>query len=339
MRQTLFFRLLIFALLLTTGVVVLGAYVRLSDAGLGCPDWPGCYGNMIVPSDPDTVTEANASYPNRAMEADKAWKEMIHRYFAGLLGMLVLALAVIAWRNRSDPRQPTVLPWFLVALIVFQSMLGMLTVTWLLKPLIVMGHLLGGLATLSLLWWLALRTGRLFSPANYPESDRWRFLAVVGLVVVVCQIALGGWTSANYAALACPDFPTCQGRWWPETDYGEAFTLWRGIGVDYEGGVLDNAARVAVHLTHRIGAVVTFLYLGLFGLWLWRKGDQSAVRNVGLALCLVLTLQVALGITTVIGHLPLPVAVAHNAGAALLLLTTVAVNHVLRSGGEPAPWT
>lgn len=327
-RRAWFHRLVLLGTVLTLGVVVLGAYVRLSDAGLGCPDWPGCYGRMLVPdTDHDTL---GAAY-GRPVETGKAWREMIHRYFAGTLGLVVLALALMATANRRSPRQPIVLPWLLLGLIVFQSALGMWTVTWLLKPVVVMAHLLGGLATLGLLWWLTLRTGNYFAPARDCESDGLRVWAVLALVVLVVQIALGGWTSANYAAMACPDFPTCQGRWWPEMDFAEGFTLWRGIGIDYEGGVLDNAARVAVHVTHRIGAVITGLFLGALGVALAGWGGDRMIRAAGVTLLAVLGMQIALGIATVVGHLPLAVAAAHNAGAALLLLTLIAVNHILRT--------
>lgn len=332
-HNRIFHRLALAATLLALCVVVLGAYVRLSDAGLGCPDWPGCYGHLDVPSAPHDVDQANAAYPDRPVEATKAWKEMMHRYFAGTLGLLILGLAILAWRNRHQPQQPLALPLFLVGLVVFQALLGMWTVTLLLKPVIVMAHLLGGLATLSLLWWLALRS-RSAHAAPDTGSAGLRSWALLGLVVVIAQIALGGWTSANYAALACPDFPTCQTQWWPTMDFREAFVLWRGVGMSYEYGVLDNSARVAIHMTHRLGALVVLCYIG----WLaWRTlstAQTKTVRVVGVVLALLLLTQVSLGIANVLLYLPLPVAVAHNGVAALLLLALVTLNHVLRSAGE-----
>ena len=333
-RRTLFHRLAWAALALTLVVVVLGAYVRLSDAGLGCPDWPGCYGRLDVPDEAHQIAEANAAYPHRPVEPAKAWKEMAHRYFAGTLGLMILALAALAWRRRSAPDQPVVLPLCLLALVVFQALLGMWTVTWQLKPVVVMAHLLGGLTTLGLLAWLVLRQGG-YGESSVVAADRaLRGYALLGLALLVAQIALGGWTSANYAALACPDFPTCQTHWWPPTDFREAFTLWRGLGVSYEGGVLANDARVTIHLMHRLGALIVFLYLG----WLsWRlvvTGRSRVVRFAGLAVAVLLIGQLALGIANVVLRLPLPVAVAHNAGAALLLLALVGLNHLLRP--EPA---
>jgi cytochrome c oxidase assembly protein subunit 15 len=331
-------RLVLAATLLALVVVVLGAYTRLSDAGLGCPDWPGCYGRLGAPVSEEARAAANAAFPERAVEPRKAWTEMIHRYAAGTLGLLVLALAVLAWIRRSDPGQPVALPALLLGVVVFQALLGMWTVTLLLKPLVVMGHLLGGFTTLALLWWLALQLGALRTggPALMAAGSTrpLRSWALLGLAVIYLQIALGGWVSANYAALACPDFPRCQGAWWPATDFADAFTLWRGTGVNYEFGVLDNTARVTVHLAHRIGAVVTLLYLGWLGLRaLGARRDPHVVLS-GIALLALIAVQVSLGISNVVLGLPLGVAVAHNAVGALLLLAVVTLNHMLR---PPSP--
>lgn len=332
MQSKAFLRLAWVALALTFVVVVLGAYVRLSNAGLGCPDWPGCYGHLDVPDGAEQITAANAVYPHRPVEPDKAWKEMVHRYFAGSLGLLILALAILAWRRRREPDQPVALPLVLLGLIVFQALLGKWTVTWQLKPIAVMAHLLGGMTTLGLLAWLVLRQGRygIRTPLLIDHGRALRGFALLGLLLVVAQIALGGWTSANYAALSCPDFPTCQGYWWPPMEFREAFTLWRGLGVSYEGGVLGNDARVTIHMMHRLGALVVLCYLG--GL-LWRllvSTPSQSVRLVSLAIVVLLCIQLSLGIANVLMRLPLPVAVAHNGGAALLLLSLVMLNHVLR---------
>lgn len=330
MQKSWFHRLSLFGVILTFGVVVLGAYVRLSDAGLGCPDWPGCYGRIVVPQSQQAIAQANDTYPHRALEAPKAWKEMIHRYFAGALGIVILALAILAIRHRHEAEQPLLLPLALLGLVIFQALLGMLTVTWLLKPIIVMGHLLGGMATLALMAWLCLRTGNYFfqPEASQPRYNTVRVLAVIGIILLVVQIALGGWTSSNYAALACPDFPSCQGQAWPPMDFANAFTLWHPLGINHEGGILDSAARTAIHMTHRLGALVVFLYFGSLAGLLWLQGS-GAVRASGMALGCALLLQVGIGISVVLEHLPLPLAVAHNAGAALLLLTLLTVNHIL----------
>jgi heme a synthase len=300
-------------------VVVVGAWVRLTDAGLGCPDWPGCYGQLVLPGDVAIQEDLAAAFPERPLDAGKAWREMFHRYLASTLGLLCLGLAALAWLNRSDPRQPNRLPYVLLALVVFQGLLGMWTVTLLLKPVIVMAHLLGGLTTLGALSWLSgWRPRRLDSP---PVSASF---AVVALAVLMGQIALGGWTSSNYAALACPDFPTCQTRWWPPiTDFREGFVMWRGLGVDYEGGVLDNPARVAIHFTHRLGAIVTTIVLSLFG-WLLLRNRES--KADGIAILIALALQLILGASIVLFGVPLAVAVGHNGVAALLLLTVLNAN-------------
>jgi len=329
MSKTYFGRLALFATLLGLCVVVLGAYVRLSDAGLGCPDWPGCYGHLVVPSDEALIAKANAAYPDRPVEAHKGWKEMIHRYFASTLGLLILAMAGIALARRKAADQQVLLPLLLVAVVIFQGILGMWTVTWQLKPVVVMGHLLGGLTTIGLLWWVTLRHRRWFQD-GVPASAAMRLLALLTLGVVVVQIALGGWTSANYAALACTDFPTCHGAWWPQADFAEGFVLWRGLGINYEFGVLDNPARVAIQLTHRIGAIVTLVVVLGLAAALLRHSPSRAARRVALAVLVLVLAQFALGVSNVLFSLPLPVAVAHNAGAALLFLALVTLNHAMR---------
>lgn len=313
-------------------VVVLGAYVRLSHAGLGCPDWPGCYGHLLgVPESAEEMEQANNAYPQRAVETDKAWKEVIHRYLAGLLGLLILLLAVVAWRGRNLAEQPVVLPVFLVVLVIFQALLGMWTVTLLLKPVIVMLHLLGGLAVLSLLWWLVLQT--MVMPGHQSKAVSTRMIIAVGLLLLLGQIALGGWTSANYAALACPDFPTCQGQWWPEADFREGFIFWRGLGINYEFGVLDSPARTAIHLSHRLLAIVVTVYwLVALTRILLSRGITKGARHVASITLILLFGQITLGITNVTMHLPVGIAVMHNGGAALLLLSVITLVYLFRSG-------
>ena len=320
----LFVRLARIGTVLALAVVMLGAWVRLTDAGLGCPDWPGCYGRLVVPDQSTSAVELGEHAAARPLEAGKAWREMIHRYLATTLGLVCVALAVIAWRNRRDPQQPWRTPLALVGLIVFQGLLGMWTVTLLLKPLVVVGHLLGGLTTLALLASLGRwRTSRL------PTADASaRALGVAAAAALLLQIALGGWTSANYAALACPDFPTCQTQWWPGiADFKDGFVLWRGIGIDYEGGVLDHPARVAVHFTHRLGAILAALLIALLG---WRLARESATRPDGIAVLAILLLQLTLGVSIVLFGVPLAVAVAHNGTAALLLLAVINANQRIR---------
>ncbi|MEW8029411.1 MAG: COX15/CtaA family protein [Candidatus Thiodiazotropha sp.] len=325
------YRLAVITCLLAFCVILMGAYVRLSDAGLGCPDWPGCYGKLVVPVDEKAVEDANRAYAERPLDQGKAWKEMVHRYLAGSLGIAILLLTILAWRNRRYVMQPLLLPTLLLLLVIFQAALGMWTVTLLVKPAIVTAHLLGGFATFVLLGLLVLKlrpVGMIHAIDTSKPTRRWIRFA---LVILILQIALGGWTSSNYAALACSEFPTCYaGSWWPETDFGEAFVLWRGLGVNYEFGVLENNARTAIHITHRIGALITVLTLGLLIWRLIRLESSPLLRKLGLILLFLFVLQITLGITNVLGHLPLGIAVAHNGGAALLLLLLVTLIWVSR---------
>ncbi|HEX4871769.1 MAG TPA: COX15/CtaA family protein [Nevskiaceae bacterium] len=316
----LFRTLNLVAVLLCFCVVVFGAYVRLADAGLGCPDWPGCYGHLTIPQTDQEVLRAEQAYPERPVEAPKAWKEMIHRYLASVLGLLIVGLALLSLKVREAPR---VLPWALLGLVIFQGVLGMWTVTWQLKPLVVTAHLLGGMTTLSLLFWLwwSTRPARQLAVSATPAL---RALALAGLVAVVMQIFLGGWTSTNYAALACPDFPTCHNTLSPELDLPTAFDLWHGLGINYEYGILDARARITIHWVHRLGAIaVTAVLLGLA--WaLWRRGE-TLWKGCALAVVAALSLQIVIGISIVKLQLPLLLAASHNGGAALLLLTLVTV--------------
>src|SRR5215207_4970984 len=307
-------RLTLAAVLLCFAVVVLGAYVRLTAAGLGCPDWPGCYGHF-TPSGAEASAFSQAAYPDRPLEVGKAWREMVHRYAASTLGLIIVVIVALAFATRRQRIVGTGYALALIATVMLQGMLGMLTVTWNLKPLVVTLHLLFGLTTLRLLWWLSLsfeakRTG----PA---------FIVLAALFVLGIQIALGGWTSSNYAAVACPDLPTCQGQWWPRMDYKDAFVMWRGLGINYEGGVLDHPARVAIHLTHRIGAVVASVTLLLAAFAVLRRPELAPARRAAIVMLVALVLQLTIGTTMVLNAFPLPLATAHNAGAALLLLATL----------------
>jgi len=316
-------RLALIASVITLCVIVLGAYVRLSHAGLGCPDWPGCYGKLTWPDVPTEISAANEAFPERPVEIGKAWREMVHRYLAGILILLVAGITWVAWRGGEATRRFRGVATFTLLLILFQAALGMWTVTLKLKPIIVMMHLMGGMTTFALLAWLTYRSrprpfGQ-YEPVP-PAARRKRPLIVFALAVLVVQIMLGGWTSANYAALSCPDLPQCTGQWWPETDFGEAFTMVREIGVDYEGGVLDQAARATIHLTHRIGAIVTLLVLLITGFVLRR---QAHFRPGATLLLIGICIQFILGMLNIILHLPLANAVAHNGVAALLVVTMV----------------
>jgi heme a synthase len=315
-------------------VVVLGAYVRLSAAGLGCPDWPGCYGHLTpagaaaeIDSAQGTATRI-ATQSGRPLELGKAWREMLHRYAASTLGVLIICLTVMTLLWRRERIAPASLVLALLGIVLMQGIFGMLTVTWRLNPLIVTLHLLFGLTTLSLLWWLLLELSRRRDPrrvAFAPGTDGSglaRPLALLGLLALALQIALGGWTSSNYAAIACPDLPTCQGSWWPSADFRDAYGLWHAA--------LGTPALVAIHLTHRIGALVASLALLAAALSaLWRR-REAMVRRAAVAVLFMLALQLTLGVSMVLRGFPLWLATAHNAGAALLLLATLWLNNSLR---------
>jgi len=334
MNKSLFFKLAFVATCLAYVVILLGAYTRLADAGLGCPDWPGCYGHMGVPKHIDDVAVANQTYPDRPVEAAKAWKEMIHRYFAGTLGLLVFAIGILAIRKRHEPDHAFKLPVFLMCVVVFQALLGMWTVTIKLNPTIVMSHLMGGMTTISILWWLTLRSGRLFKFDRVDSAylQKLKTPALIGLLIVILQVMLGGWTSANYAALHCIEFPTCvAGEYFPAMNFAEGFELWHGTEKNFEFGILSNEARIAIHTTHRIGAVITALFVIWLGLKLLLTPAYSPLKNAGIALLAVVTLQFILGVSNVLLSLPLLVAVAHNGGGALLILIMVTLNHLVRN--------
>ena len=322
MRTEIFIKLSLIATLTAFCVVVLGAYVRLSDAGLGCPDWPGCYGTLTVPESQEAIAQAQIAYPDSPVETGKAWKEMLHRYLAGSLGLMVLTLAILGWKQR-DKLATT--PWLtngLLVLIVLQAMLGMWTVTMLLKPVVVTLHLLGGMSTLGLLTWLCYRNWVRNNQAAATPTSYIR-LARFALLVLVMQLLLGAWTSTNYAALACTDFPTCHGSMLPAMDFQDAFHIKRELGVSLTGGSLSLEAITAIQWSHRVGALLTLVVLGLLvtiGL------KQKSLKSISLVLLLALLAQITIGIANLILHLPTVLAVLHNAGAATLVVILVVLN-------------
>jgi cytochrome c oxidase assembly protein subunit 15 len=318
-------------------VVVVGAYVRLMDAGLGCPDWPGCYGALSPAHAQEEISKAVQAQGGEhgPVSLRKAWKEMLHRYLAGTLGLLILAIAGVAWRSRRVPVGSSALPTALLAVVVMQAALGMWTVTLLLKPAIVTLHLIGGMVTLSLLAWLSVRQLAIRAPADARAAQRLRPWAALALAIVLGQIALGGWVSSNYAALACVDFPTCHGVWVPVMDFRHGFQVVRELGRTAAGTHLSYQALTAIHWVHRLGALVTLAFVGAFAVVLMRVRGAALY---GAILAILLAVQVSLGIANILAGLPLAVAVAHNAVAALLLVILVVINFALsRASSKSLP--
>jgi len=368
---------------MATVVVILGAYTRLVDAGLGCPDWPTCYGHLWVPTTAIDISSANEKFADTPVETDKTWPEQIHRIFASSLGLVILLLFILAYKSLpvnkesritavllmllvgvtvvrirvgesmdmflllaallyfgfvlsqkysgNSSEKPFKLVAFLSGFVILQGWFGMWTVTLKLWPQVVTAHLLGGFTTLALLWLLLQKSAGykwILEDGLNKGLDALRPIAWLAIIVVFLQIALGGWTTSNYAALACPDFPTCHASWWPAGDFAAGFNFLQQLGPNYLGGQLDNHARTAIHLSHRIGAVFVFLVVLFTVIRLLCIGSRS-VTKMAFVLLALLILQLILGITNVLGGLPLMVAVAHNAvGAALLLCCTTLLHRL-----------
>ena len=302
-------------------VIALGAWTRLVDAGLGCPDWPGCYGFVVFPTTEAEIQLAESRYPQFPYEIDKAIPEVVHRYFAAALGFLAILLVYFAFKYQL-PKKIKAITSFLLFFICCQGLFGYLTVSLKLLPIIVTGHLFGGFITLSLFFYLFLNTTNGIKNHNIGHL---KVLGGVALFALIVQIFLGVWTSTNYASLACADFPTCQGKFIPEMDFREGFNLAQEVGPNYLYGLLDNEARVAIHYSHRISAIVlTIIFLILISR-LWFSSAAPLASTIGV----ILVTQISLGIMNVVYVLPLYIAIAHNLVAALLLLVTLMVNLVI----------
>ncbi len=322
-------RLVLVSILLAIMVVGLGAYTRLTHAGLGCPDWPGCYGMIDVPESAEQLAKVAQTFPGQIVEPEKAWNEMIHRYFAGTLGLLILAIALISLRLRGTG-QPLILPLTILVIVIFQAALGMWTVTLKLMPVVVMGHLLGGFTTLCLLFLLYLR----LKPYRVPTSDwqvkKYAKFGLLGIVILFAQIALGGWTSSNYAALTCTELPICQAGWFEQLSFENSFDLVPPEKETYEFGHLDHHERVTIHVLHRIGAIITVLYLGWLAMVIFSRSQTRFFKRSAGILASVLLLQLLLGISNVWFSLPLAVAVSHNVVAACLMMALIALTYSLK---------
>ena len=323
------------ALAIVTCVIILGSWTRLADAGLGCPDWPGCYGNLLVPETVEAIAAAEALYPDAPVEAAKGWLEMIHRYFATLLGFIILVIAVSSWSQRKRLNYPFGLTQGLLAMVMLQGAFGAWTVTWKLWPQVVTAHLMGGFFIASLLTILLIKLRRVGRPLKglslsnitHGQLKIWTSLA---LLLVIAQIFLGGWMSSNYAALACSTLPDCNGTWWPKMNFSEGFDITQTLGPSYLGGLMNTEARTAIHVLHRYGAMILGVFLVLLSYRLMSQDDRR-LRKFGLGFLVVFFVQFCLGLANIYYLLPLDVAVAHNFGGACLFVLTVSLNYVVFS--------
>ena len=310
-----------FGLCLAFVVIALGAWTRLVDAGLGCPDWPGCYGFVVFPTSEADVLLAEQRYPQFPYEINKAIPEVVHRYFAAFLGLIAISLVVLAFKYKL-PLRLKKLTSFLLFFICCQGLFGYLTVSLKLLPLIVTGHLFGGFITLSLFFYLYLSSTKKI--ISY-QIGHLKPLAAIALIALIVQIFLGVWTSTNYASLACLDFPTCHGSFLPEMDFSNGFNLFQEVGPNYLFGLLDNEARVAIHYSHRVSALLVSCIFAVLISRLWFSNAAPLASTLGV----VLVTQISLGIMNVVYVLPLYIAIAHNLVAAALLLTTLMVNFIV----------
>ena len=321
------------AVLLSLIVVMLGAYTRLTDAGLGCPDWPGCYGRMVLPSSTASLVDAQTTYPKIPIESRKAWTEMVHRYAAGTLGLFIFFLSgSFLWKRFRQENAPWHLPVTLLVLVIFQAALGMWTVTLKLLPVVVMAHLLGGMLIVACLTRLRVQLSSL-PGQDYPQ---WRPWLRLGVLIVFLQIALGGWVSSNYAGISCIGFPTCNGIWFPDLHFAQGFNLFSPVGANYQGGLLEQDVRITIQFIHRIGAVITATYILMVSFLMVIKSSFSSLKRVAILMILLVFAQFFLGVLNVLYLLPITVAVAHNGVAALLLATVFSALHFTRKGQNNA---
>ena len=336
-------RLVLTSLLLAVVVIGLGAYTRLTHAGLGCPDWPTCYGLIDVPETSIQIAAAEQAFPERPFEPAKAWNEMIHRYFAGSLGLLIAVIALFSiklrFSKRTKARYPIFLPLFILCIVTFQAALGMWTVTLKLMPIVVMGHLLGGFTTLCLLFLLYLRINtrsKKTQGENLTESQLKKYsgYALIGIVILTAQIALGGWTSSNYAAMSCVELPICQGDWLSDLSFEQSFDLIPPDQESYEFGHLAHNERVTIHVSHRFGAIITGVFLAWLAITIFIKTKTPAIKSTATILLSLLIIQISLGVSNIWFSLPLKVAVAHNLVAACLMLSLITLAYKLRQNSK-----
>ncbi|AHE67956.1 COX15/CtaA family protein [Legionella oakridgensis] len=333
MKINMLRRITTLAIILALTVVMLGAYTRLTDAGLGCPDWPGCYGQMVLPSGKSELSFVQKQFPEQPFEKRKAWTEMVHRYAAGTLGLLILIIFLSCLFTRALKAVPKTVPLGLMCLVIFQAMLGMWTVTLKLLPVVVMAHLLGGILIFAGLCYF----GWQLSDVKGQNLANWRFWIILGTIIVFLQIGLGGWVSSNYAGIACIGFPKCNGTWIPKLYFSQGFNLFLPVGANYQGGLLESHIRVTIQFIHRLGAVVTAGFVLFLSGFIIARVRSNYLRAVAMAAIILVLVQFLLGVMNVIYFLPLWVAVAHNGVAALLFVTLFSLLYLSKGGVADAP--
>lgn len=327
-RQRLISALAFFASFFALGVIGLGAFTRLIDAGLGCPDWPGCYGHLTVPVSEKAHELISLHYPGVFLDVYKAWAEMIHRYFAGCLGFLILGIIFLIFKKEFRKRSNVILAICLFLLLAYQILLGQWTVTFKLLPIVVTQHLLGGFLILSTLWLIYLNNSVRSSPQPlfFKGGSGWIIvIAMIALIILFLQITLGAWTSTNYASLSCSDFPFCTNSNPRQTmHFKEAFNIFSPIGINYEGGVLPEKIRQTIQMTHRIGALVFTIYMLVFTMIVTPKLKYhfELMKSLYLIWSLIFA-QLCIGIVNIIYKLPLATAIGHNLLAVVLLLSMI----------------
>lgn len=325
-------RLLLIAMVLAFFVIALGAFTRLVHAGLGCPDWPTCYGHLWVPDSHEEIAIANQRFADTPVETDKTWPEQLHRILASSLGLLIIIINALfyiskAGKTLSMGRKHA---FFILVVVIVQGLFGMWTVTLKLWPQVVTLHLLGGFTTLTLLWLLYLRLAAKpwqFDSQSLQKITGLKALATAALIALIMQISLGGWTTSNYAAVACPDLPLCQQQWLPAMDFKQGFNVLQKVGPNYLGGQLDNASRVAIHISHRLGALLVSLLLISLLFVVFKHGREKNLLSHAYSLTAILIAQISLGFANILLHFPVSIAVMHNVTAAILLLGLVSFRY------------
>ena len=336
-KSVKFFRLSLFAFLFALLALIFNAYVRYADAGVRCPDWPGCYGKVFAPETPKEHAEAREAQETSEAIAKPApkktpWREVVQRYISGALGLFLIALVQLGWQLKKRKRnQQWIIPLATMLFSFGMVFVSLATYDLQFKPLVMQIQFLGNMVTVALLWWIVLREQRFWRPlAQSKIVGGVRPRALITLALAGMTAVFGGWSMVNYAAFACPDFPTCQGSYWPPMDVVEGLVMWRDVGLEFDAKSLNLAGATAIHFAHRVSALVTLLYAGWLSLYVLRTGVEGAFCRYGFLVLLVLLSAVVLGVMQVLMHMPVVVAVSHSVAGALLVLSLVTLYHVVR---------